>query len=533
MPPVSCSPVRRVGPRGGGQGLALRADLAEAQRVGAVQDRDDQALRQRDGDPDVDLAVADDRVGLEAGVHAGMGPQGQRDGLGDEVAERELDPLAGEPLVELLAGGDQAIDADVDGQVDLGRGLLGLDHPLGDRLAHPRVGDALGGQRRGRGRRGAAPVAARPAARRPALRPAGLELVLDVAPDDPAVGARAAEPASMSRRMIRPPGSEPRTWPRSTCDDAATLRGQRAGLDRRRPPAGRCRSASAAPPLAVAGRRRRCGRPAAAASTRLGRGRRRGLRPRPPPRPEPAATFFGSSPFFARTITRWPSATSSPAAWSMCTIVPSSYDFIGIVALSVSMSASDVPFLDLVPDLDQPLGDHAGLHRGAELRHRDFDRHVGSPWADDPANGSMIGSVRTVDSRPRTSLARVLDSSDSLDSDIQDIMDRGDDPVDRGQHRGFERPVVRDRRVLGGDAADRRVELVEDALGDPIGDPGAEPAIRPVFLDDHGAVGLDDRGQQRVEVERADRCGGRSPRRRCPPRPSFSAAASVALSERE
>ena len=48
---------------------------------------------------------------------------------------------------------------------------------------------------------------------------------------------------------------------------------------------------------------------------------------------------------------------------------------------------------------------------------------------------------------------------------IQDIVDRRDDPLDRGEHRGFERPVVRDRRVLGGDAADRGVELVEDAPG--------------------------------------------------------------------
>ena len=62
-------------------------------------------------------------------------------------------------LLSSLAGGDEPVDADVDGQVDLGRGLLGLDHPLGDRLAHPRVGDALGGQRaaaEGRGGRRAA-----------------------------------------------------------------------------------------------------------------------------------------------------------------------------------------------------------------------------------------------------------------------------------------------------------------------------------------------------------------------------------------
>ena len=68
----------------------------------------------------------------------------------------------------------------------------------------------------------------------------------------------------------------------------------------------------------------------------------------------------------------------------------------------------------------------------------------------------------------------------------------------------LELPVVGDRGVLRGDPADRRVELVEDPLVDPVGDPGAEAAVRPVFLDDHGPVGLDDRVQERVEVERPD-----------------------------
>jgi len=48
----------------------------------------------------------------------------------------------------------------------------------------------------------------------------------------------------------------------------------------------------------------------------------------------------------------------------------------GFVGLDVGQ---DVAFLDRVSDLDQPLSDHPGFHRGAELRHRHFDWHVSSP----------------------------------------------------------------------------------------------------------------------------------------------------------
>ena len=174
---------------GRGERLALRADLAQAQGVGVVEHRDDQAPFERDGDPDVDLAVPDDRVGLERGVHAGVPPQGQRHGLGHEVAERELDLLGGELLVQLLADRDDLVDPDVDGDVDLGGGLLRLDHPAGDRLAHPGVRDALGGAR---GRGGRAAAAGRPARARPLrLR---LEEGLDVAADRPGRRGRCPGP---------------------------------------------------------------------------------------------------------------------------------------------------------------------------------------------------------------------------------------------------------------------------------------------------------------------------------------------------
>ena len=67
--------------------------------------------------------------------------------------------------------------------------------------------------------------------------------------------------------------------------------------------------------------------------------------------PRLAATCFGSSPFLARTITRWPSATSSPAC-----VVDVHDDAVvvrlhlhrGLVGLDVGQHVS---FLDLVPTL--------------------------------------------------------------------------------------------------------------------------------------------------------------------------------------
>ena len=52
--------------------------------------------------------------GSKTGVQSRMQPQSHGHGLGDEVAQRELDVLGGEPLVEVLADGDQLVDADVD-----------------------------------------------------------------------------------------------------------------------------------------------------------------------------------------------------------------------------------------------------------------------------------------------------------------------------------------------------------------------------------------------------------------------------------
>ncbi len=105
----------------------------------------------------------------------------------------------------------------------------------------------------------------------------------------------------MSRRTIRPPGPDPRTWPSSTCDAAATLRASGLALSRP-PPAAASSAAGACWPL-----------PAewlGAAAAGGGGPLRPALRPcsRPPPEPWPrpsdSTIFLGSSPFLARTITR-------------------------------------------------------------------------------------------------------------------------------------------------------------------------------------------------------------------------------------
>src|SRR5215207_3250742 len=69
----------------------------------------------------------------------------------------------------------------------------------------------------------------------------------------------------------------------------------------------------------------------------------------------------------------------------------------------------------------------------------------------------------------------------------------------------LERLGVRHRQVGAGDAADRGVEMVEGLLLDQRGEVRADAAVRPALLDDHAAVGLAHRLEDRVEVERAQR----------------------------
>ena len=289
VPPVSCSPVS-VPDRAAAARASLWSRISiEPQGIGIMQDRDDQAVVEGDGDPDIDLAVADDRIGLEAGIHARMKPQGQGDGLGHEVAERDLDSIAGKSLVELFAGGHEPVDAGIDGQMDLGSGLLGLKHALGDRLAHPRVRDALRRPERcddGAGdgllrRAGLRPAWSQPPPRLACL---GLSLkkCLDVAADDPAAGARPAHLAELDLRRRR------------------HLARQRTGLEpaRRRVLPRRRRLLAVARGMARRGAPRR---PAVALAAALHSPR---PQPRSCPSPSDSTTFLGSSPFLASTITR-------------------------------------------------------------------------------------------------------------------------------------------------------------------------------------------------------------------------------------
>ena len=117
--------------------------------------------------------------------------------------------------------------------------------------------------------------------------------------------------------MIRPPGPVPAHLAEVDLRRRGDLPGQRAGLDAaaRRLRAGSAAGACWPLPAGVALAPRPA--PPCAGVAVGGRGLRCAGGGWPSPRPSDSATFLGSSPFLARTSTRWPSATSSPAAWSM------------------------------------------------------------------------------------------------------------------------------------------------------------------------------------------------------------------------
>ncbi len=144
---------------------------------------------------------------------------------------------------------------------------------------------------------------------------AALQGVLDIFPDDPAVGARA------------------RTWARSKPASVAILRA--SGVTLRRPPETSCGGVSRASVSPFGGTTSGAG--AVAAGARDGAGAA--------PPPSCAATCCGSSPFLASTRTRCPSAISSPSLTSSSATVPSSNDSIGMTALSVWISARVSPSL--------------------------------------------------------------------------------------------------------------------------------------------------------------------------------------------
>jgi hypothetical protein len=71
--------------------------------------------------------------------------------------------------------------------------------------------------------------------------------------------------------------------------------------------------------------------------------------------------------------------------------------------------------------------------------------------------------------------------------------------------RLLERLRVGHRHVGAGHPSHRGVEVVERLLLDQRGEVRPDPAVRPTLLHDHRAVGLLDRGEDRVEVERPQR----------------------------
>ncbi len=236
--------------------------------------------------------------------------------------------------------------------MDLGRGLLGLDHPAGDRLAHPGVGDALGLTRRRQGWGGASD---RDGDGRGLLLGGGTpEERLDVAADHATTGSASLDPSQLDLR------------------GRGDLPGQRARLD----PASRSRRApcldrqsGGSVPLLAVGRRGR---------------RRVGLRGR-----------FWLRPGFRRLalashrrrdllvilallreddhpLTQGHLITDVVIEQRDDTVVERRHLHGRLVGLDVGQ---DVALLDLVADLHHPLGDHPALHRRAELGHRHFDRH--------------------------------------------------------------------------------------------------------------------------------------------------------------
>ena len=178
--------------------------------------------------------------------------------------------------------------------------------------------------------------------------------------------------ASTSRRTIRPPGPEPRTWPSSTCDDAATLRASGLAFRRRPPPGCGSSAVGACWPLPVewlARGGRRGSSPAAACGLAAGRRLRLAQAQR-------FDDLLGVFTLLGQN--HHPLAQRDFIAGGMVdvddrAVIVRLHRHRGLVGLDVGQR---IPFLDLVPDLDQPLRDHAGLHRGTQLGHGDFNRHV-------------------------------------------------------------------------------------------------------------------------------------------------------------
>ena len=123
--------------------IALR-QAGHAHRVGALDDRDDQAVVERDRDAEVHVALQDQLVAAELGVHVRVCQQRVADRLRDERHVGEADALALlERVLRLRAQAHDVLHVDLDQAPRPGRGLQRRDHVVPDRLAHPGQRDEL------------------------------------------------------------------------------------------------------------------------------------------------------------------------------------------------------------------------------------------------------------------------------------------------------------------------------------------------------------------------------------------------------
>ena len=115
---------------------AALADFLEAHLVNVSQDRNDQAIRDGDGDAEIHVGVAGDGGSIECRVEGGMPQEGGGDGLGDKVADAQADFFRVEYLVEFGPQLHQILDVHVDGFVKVRNILLGGLKAFGDRGTH-------------------------------------------------------------------------------------------------------------------------------------------------------------------------------------------------------------------------------------------------------------------------------------------------------------------------------------------------------------------------------------------------------------
>src|SRR5579859_1356169 len=121
---------------------ALQAEEVEVS--GIFEDRDDEAPVKSNGDAHVDLAVIADIVAFDVGVDDGPLLQGDDGGANEEGHEGEASAMALlEPGFELGAQIDDAGEIHFVHAVHVRAGAAGLDHVLGDQLAHVRHGDEI------------------------------------------------------------------------------------------------------------------------------------------------------------------------------------------------------------------------------------------------------------------------------------------------------------------------------------------------------------------------------------------------------